>query len=110
LGRGPGRFPAQHRGGSRIFIRNNLPIFQRPSQLASRHQGRGHAAAVIAFERIAAKESDPELRVQKVFLGVARLLPMSLNWLSQVRTILALGCTTSAMKARIGYISPGLAG
>jgi AcrR family transcriptional regulator len=28
--------------------------------------------AVIAFERIAAKEPDPELRVQKVFLGVAR--------------------------------------
>ncbi len=67
-------------------------------------------AAVIAFERSAAKESNPESRVQKGFLGVSRLLPTSLNWLSQVRTLLALGCTTSAMKARIGYISPGLAG
>jgi AcrR family transcriptional regulator len=67
-------------------------------------------AAVIAFERIAARESDPELPMQQVFPGVARLLPKSLNWLSQVRTMLALGCTTSAMKARIGYISPGLAG
>jgi hypothetical protein len=36
-------------------------------------------AAVIAFERSAAKESNPESRVQKGFLGVARLLPTSLN-------------------------------